>query len=151
MSLCRKMVHFLRRFAQPPHFDDEEQTRIAQTQHLLLVVCLTIALFAAGANALLQRPIPTTALLSCSGVLFISFLLLQTRRVRLSIIVLLGTIIMLTASLQFIGHGAHDTVTSLYATMIVIGSLLLDRRSFIGLVVATLLVIAGIVTAEARG
>ncbi|MBO9327135.1 MAG: PAS domain-containing protein [Roseiflexus sp.] len=145
------MVHFLRRFAQPPHFDDEEQTRIAQTQHLLLVVCLTIALFAAGANALLQRPIPTTALLSCSGVLFISFLLLQTRRVRLSIIVLLGTIIMLTASLQFIGHGAHDTVTSLYATMIVIGSLLLDRRSFIGLVVATLLVIAGIVTAEARG
>jgi len=71
--------------------------------------------------------------------------------VRLSIIVLLGTIIMLTASLQVIGRGAHDTVTSLYATMIVIGSLLLDRRSFIGLVAATLLVIAGVVIAEARG
>jgi hypothetical protein len=83
--------------------------------------------------------------------LFISFLLLHTRRVRLSIIVLLGTIIMLTASLQVIGRGAHDTVTSLYATMIVIGSLLLDRRSFIGLVAATLLVIAGVVIAEARG
>jgi PAS domain S-box-containing protein len=139
------------RFAQPPHFDDEEQTRIARTQHLLLVVCLTIALVAAGVNALLQRPVPTAALLACSGVLFISFLLLHTRRVRLSIIVLLGTIIMLTASLQVIGRGAHDTVTSLYATMIVIGSLLLDRRSFIGLVAATLLVIAGVVIAEARG
>jgi PAS domain S-box-containing protein len=144
-------AHFLRRFAQPPHFDDEEQTRIARTQHLLLVVCLTIALVASGVNALLQRPVPTAALLACSGFLLISFLLLHARRVRLSIIVLLGTIIMLTASLQVIGRGAHDTVTSLYATMIVIGSLLLDRRSFIGLVAATLLVIGGVVTAEARG
>jgi PAS domain S-box-containing protein len=151
MGVSRMTAHFLRRFAQPPHFDDEEQTRIARTQHLLLVVCLTIALVASGVNALLQRPVPTAALLACSGVLLISFLLLHARRVRLSIIVLLGTIIMLTASLQVIGRGAHDTVTSLYATMIVIGSLLLDRRSFIGLVAATLLVIAGVVTAEARG
>jgi PAS domain S-box-containing protein len=151
MGVSRMTAHFLRRFAQPPHFDDEEQTRIARTQHLLLVVCLTIALVASGVNALLQRPVPTAALLACSGVLLISFLLLHARRVRLSIIVLLGTIIMLTASLQVIGRGAHDTVTSLYATMIVIGSLLLDRRSFIGLVAVTLLVIAGVVTAEARG
>jgi PAS domain S-box-containing protein len=151
MGVSRMTAHFLRRFAQPPHFDDEEQTRIARTQHLLLVVCLTIALVASGVNALLQRPVPTAALLACSGFLLISFLLLHARRVRLSIIVLLGTIIMLTASLQVIGRGAHDTVTSLYATMIVIGSLLLDRRSFIGLVAATLLVIAGVVTAEARG
>ncbi len=151
MGVSRMTAHFLRRFAQPPHFDDEEQTRIARTQHLLLVVCLTIALVASGVNALLQRPVPTAALLACSGFLLISFLLLHAGRVRLSIIVLLGTIIMLTASLQVIGRGAHDTVTSLYATMIVIGSLLLDRRSFIGLVAATLLVIAGVVTAEARG
>lgn len=151
VDVWRTMVHLLRRFVQPPHFDDEEQMRIAQTQHLLLVVCLTIALAAAGVNALLQRYSPTIALLASGGAISISFLLLRARRLQLSIVVLLGTLVVLTASMQFIGRGAHDTVTSLYATVVVIGSLLLDRRSFIGLVVVLLLAIAVVVTAEARG
>ncbi|MCS6940009.1 MAG: ATP-binding protein [Roseiflexaceae bacterium] len=102
-------------------------------------------------NALLGRSIPTIALLASSGVVCIALILLYTRRLHLSIIVLLSLFIALTASLQFIGRGAHDTVTSLYATVIVIGSLLLNRRAFIAMVAVILLVIAGIVTAETYG
>lgn len=135
----------------PPRFDDEEQARIAQIQHLLLVICLAIALGAAGINALLGRSLSTTALLASSGVAFIALLLLYARRLRLSIILLLSLFIVLTASLQIIGRGAHDTVTSLYAAVIVIGSLLLNRRAFIAMVAVILLAIAGIVTAEMYG
>lgn len=136
---------------QPPFFDDEEQTRIAQTQHLMLRVCLTVAFGAATINAFLGRSTSTIALLASGGVVFVALLLLYARRLRLSIILLLGLFIVLTASLQIIGRGAHDTVTSLYATVIVIGSLLLDRRAFIAMVATILLVIAGIVTAETYG
>ncbi|MCS6840300.1 MAG: PAS domain S-box protein [Roseiflexus sp.] len=145
------MKRVLSRQFQPPRFDDEEQTRIAQIQHLLLLICLAIALSASGINALLGRSISTIALLASSSVACIALLLLYVRRLRLSIIVLLSLFIALTASLQFIGRGAHDTVTSLYATVIVIGSLLLDRHAFIAMVAVILLVIAGIVTAEMYG
>jgi PAS domain S-box-containing protein len=145
------MKHALSRLFYFPRFDDEEQTRISQTQHLLLLICLAIALGASGVNALLGRSIPTIALLASSGITFIALLLLYARRLRLSIALLLSLFIALTASLQFIGRGAHDTVTSLYATVIVIGSLLLNRRAFIAMVATILLVIAGIVTAEMYG
>lgn len=139
------------RMFQPPRFDDEDQTRIAQTQHLLLLVCLTIALIAATINAALGRSTSTIALLISAGVALIALLLLYARRLRLSIALLLSLFIGLTASLQVIGRGAHDTVTGLYGAVIVIGSLLLDRRAFIGMVAAIMLVIAGIVTAEMYG
>lgn len=145
------MKRFLSGIVQPPRFDDEERTRIAQTQHWLLLVCLAIAFGAAGINAFLGRATSTIALLASGGVAIIALSLLYARRLRLSVALLLILFIALTASLQFIGRGAHDTVTSLYAAVIVIGSLLLNRRAFIAMVATILAVIAGIVTAEMYG
>lgn len=150
-GLIQTMKRMLANVLQPPRFNDEEQTRIAQIQHLTLLVCLGIAGVAVVINTLLGRSLSATALLISGGGTLVALFLLYARRLHLSIFVLLSVLIGLTASLQIIGRGAHDTVTSLYAAVIVIGSLLLNRRAFIAMGIAILLVLAAIVAAETYG
>ena len=99
----------------------------------------------------LGRMLASGAMAVGAVVVGIALLLLYVGRLYLSVNLLLATFVVLTGVMQILGMGIHDTITSLYTTVLVIGSLLLKRRAFIVLVAFTLLVVAIVVAAEIRG
>lgn len=133
---------------RPPRFHDEEQARVAHIQNIFLQLSLAVALAGSLIYFVLGRLLASGAMAIGGVVVGIALLLLRAGQLYLSVNLLLATFVVFTGVMQLLGMGVHDTITSLYAAVLVIGSLLLKGRAFILLVAFTLLVIAIVVAAE---
>jgi PAS domain S-box-containing protein len=138
-------------FFSPPHFQDEEQNRIARVLYIILITLFTAAAVIGMADTLAGTRTTAPVLLAGSSLLLVVLWLTKKGRLQIASMFLLLIMTGLVTILLSIGQGVHDIGMSLYLIIIIIAALLLDRRNFIIIVVLNLLSLAFIVFGEIAG
>ncbi|MBI5563922.1 MAG: PAS domain S-box protein [Chloroflexi bacterium] len=145
------MLIRLKQALTPPTMVDEEQTRVARIVHTIIVALVLIALVVIAADLTIGYLVGIPSLVIGLGLGLLAWGVL--RRGQLSaaaLLVLLTTLGVVTVQL-YIGQGIHDPTVSAYPVLVMLASLVFDRRRFIVFTVLALLSLGGIVLAELLG
>ncbi len=151
MQLYRSFAARLRALTAAPTFEDEERTHLARLLNALLwgfmAAELTASAILFGRSEWRNGAATLLAALICLGLTR----LLHAGHLRLTINLHLDFTVALVAYLVVIGKGIHDIVTLAYPCLILVGSLLLDKKRFAILTGLCLLSTAFLVYAEVSG
>ncbi len=141
------------RFISPPVFDDDEQTRRAGIQHILLLALAGAVAVLMGVG-LLTRPIPIPALIIGLGTEALTFGLVWLNRRghvrRASFLLALGLCVIVTTSVWFLGGPSTSPIIAAYLIVIVVAGLLLGGRAALGLAGVCALAVLGLLIADDR-
>jgi PAS domain S-box-containing protein len=145
------MLKKLLKFFSPPHFQDEEQNRLARVLYIILMTLLAAAVVIGVSDTLAGSS--TTGPILLVGCILLLVVLWFTNKGRLQIASMLLLLIMtgLVTFLLSVGQGVHDIGMTLYPIIIIVAALLLDRRNFIVIVILIILSLAFIVFGEIGG
>jgi len=151
MSPHSRLFARLRRWITPPSFDDEEQSRVAGLLYLTSLALLAVAILTAVGSAMVGHLATAQAL--AVGALGPLAALWLTRRGRLRAAGFTGFAIFLGVLdyILYIGDGIHDEAIIAYPALIVLASLLLDRRLFAVYAALVVLSLQGIILGELTG
>ena len=131
------------KFIQPRKLSNDSISRqgrlLFEIQRGLLVAVIVVLLVA------LISGLPKTAATMAVGflILWISILFSRRGQVQFASLVLLITFLLLITWLLWIGHGIHDIAVIAYPVVLIIASLVLDRRSY--LVITGLAILSSVI------
>jgi PAS domain S-box-containing protein len=145
------MLSRLLSFLSAPHFEDEEQNRVARVLYVILAT-LFFASLVIGTVEAVAGTRTTVPVLVVGDILLLAVLWLTKKgRLQSASMLLLIIMIGLTTVLLSIGQGVHDIGITLYPVVVIVAALLLDKQRFIVIVALILLSLAYIVFGEING
>ncbi len=121
----------LRRLLCPPPFGDQDLDARARPLYSILLASLAVSTSAFVGLLMIGNHLSAYGALSAAGMVAVMIMLLRRGRVAAASMLLLVTMLMVTAYLQWIGNGLLDVAILLYPTMILVASLLVSPRNFI--------------------
>jgi GAF domain-containing protein len=128
----------------PPTFADEEQDRVARILFVIQLTLLTAAL-AVLVIGLIVGDASTVVGLLWGSVFTVAALWLNRRgHTRSSSFTIMLMLFSLATFLLLTGQGIHDIAITLYPVIIIVASLLLDRRAFL-VIVALIVITLGVI------
>lgn len=141
----------IKQLLAPPAFADEEQARIGRILHTVLWAFLVAS---SGVSVWGISVASFTLVWALGGAaLIFAGSLWQIRRGRLGevSILVIATLLVMTVFLIYTGNGIHDNFIIVYPGTLILGSLVLNQRNFLVLVILTILSVGGIVFGEMWG
>lgn len=134
-----------------PAFADEEQARIGRILHPVLWAFL-VASSVVSVWGIWVANFTLVGVLGGTSLIFAGSLW-QIRRGHLGgvSILVIATLLVMTVFLLYTGNGIHDNFIIVYPGTLILGSLVLNQRNFLVLVILTVLSVGGIVFGEMRG
>jgi hypothetical protein len=128
----------LLRFFQSPVLENEEDTRVARALHNIQISLLLMVLFVMPVGVLIHEIEPAIGLAVGLIVLLFTIWLNQRGHVQLSSLILVLLVLAVGNYLLVVGQGIHDIATPVYALVLIIAGLFLNRKLYfliLGLVI----------------
>ena len=147
----RGMIQKIRTFLATPTFPDEEKDRLASILTVMLITLLFASLVVAAVTYIAGHTNSAYALLSGSLIALISLWFTRRGKVRLASFLVLLFFLIVTTFILFNGNGIHDISIIAYPVIILLGSLLVRRQSFIILTALCIISIGLVVIGELNG
>jgi PAS domain S-box-containing protein len=141
------MVNWIRLFLARPHYDDDEEDRIAGFLHLVTLSVMAITLLVVVVDAL-ERIWSTGLILGAASLPFLLALWLNKHgKITLASYLVVFTMIFAVTWLLSVGQGIHDIGIIDYALVLIVASFLLKEKGVIlttcGMIVSVAVVVWG--------
>jgi PAS domain S-box-containing protein len=150
-SRIQTMLNYIFRWFLPPEFQDDEKNRTARWLYTisLSILAATLLVTIVEIAILNYDNAQKAGLISLVSIL--ALWLNRKGRISAATLCLLLALLTISTYILYVGRGIHDTAALIYPTMIMIGSLLLSRRSYVALVGLIILSTGFIVFSEING
>ena len=147
----KTMFQKIKKIFKIPQFQDEEKNRVARIIHVIVLssLGLLLILFISGVLALWFY---SQIIIICTFLIFLITLDINSKGyTRVATFIVLSTSLFATTIAISIGSGIHDAAIVLYPVIIIVASLLLNKRIFILFVGVSILTISIIALSEFFG
>lgn len=145
------MLDVLKALWRAPHFEDEEENRVARILHVILFTWLTAATLVSISSFLAGNLKLAVTLLISDALMIVAYALLRKRSQRLMSLLFLSLLLFVVFYLLYTTQGIHDVGVMTYPMLIIVASLLLNHRDYIFYSVVTILSALWMVFAEVQG
>jgi PAS domain S-box-containing protein len=146
-----KILEYILKNFQTPQLQDEEENRVARIIHVILLASLGI-LFILFISTLIARWYKSNIIVVSSFIIFLLTVFINIKGyTRVAIYIILSTALIASFIALTIGSGIHDVAIVLYPVIIVVASLLLNKRIFIFFIGVSIFSLSIISLAEIYG
>jgi PAS domain S-box-containing protein len=137
---------------RPPVLEQEEQNQVVVWLHLLLLSIAIAAIFIAVTTAFITQSWSAPIIAIVIFVVSVSALWFNRRgNTTIASTIFLFSLLGIAIGVLYFGNGIHDTFILFYPGIVIFGALLLQRRTYIALVVLVIGSLGFIVFAEVNG
>jgi len=134
-----------------PHFEDEEKNRIARIIHVILLSSMGILLIL-FITTIIADWFYSRLIILCTFIIFIITLYINSKGyTKAATFIVLTTALIASIISIIIGAGIHDSAIVLFPAIIIVASLMLNKRIFIIFVSFSIIFISVIALAEIYG
>lgn len=138
-------------FFLPPHLIDEELNSIARILYSFILILIPSLIIISIIQLKVEDYTTIKTLVYCSIFLFISFILLKLKCVRVALFLTAFAILATITITCTYGQGIHDIAIIAYPAILIISSLLLKKRFFFILLILTISGLFWLVYGEQTG
>jgi PAS domain S-box-containing protein len=136
---------------RPPVFNDEEQNRVARILYIILMTLLIASSVAVIININEARYLIASGFVVGDLVTLSGLWLTRRGRVKTASFLVLFMFLIIVTFTLYKGNGIHDIAAIAYPVVVLLASLLLDRRMFVVLTGLCILSVGGIVFGDVNG